>query len=125
MTTQRMKTARDEALGETQSPVTLRLAIIVLTPEYNHSCPGPLKTAIDAVGSGGYGEAFGLVSYGDMSGGLRAGEPPRVVFAKLRSKTVRSSVSFHGAWSQFDSHGRPLDIKGVALAADAMLNQLA
>jgi NAD(P)H-dependent FMN reductase len=46
-----------------------------------------------------------FVSYGGLSGGLRAVEQLRLVFAELHAVTVRDSVSFAGAWDQFDSAG--------------------
>ncbi|MQY26042.1 NADPH-dependent FMN reductase [Nocardia aurantia] len=73
-------------------------AVIVITPEYNHSFPGPLKTAIDAVRDQWRGKAVGFVSYGGMSGGLRAVEALRVVFAELHTVTVRDTVSLHNPW---------------------------
>lgn len=99
-------------------------AFVIVTPEYNHSYPGPLKTALDSTGREWQGKAVGFVSYGGMSGGLRAVEPLRVVFAELHAVTIRETVSFHGAWQQFDSDGKPLNQEAVGAAADAMLDQL-
>ncbi len=44
-------------------------AVVVVTPEYNHSYPGPLKTAIDSLGRQWHAKPVGLVSYGGISGG--------------------------------------------------------
>lgn len=100
-------------------------AVVVVTPEYNHSYPGPLKTAIDSLGRQWHAKPVGLVSYGGISGGLRAVEPLRVVFAELHAMTIRETVSFHGAWGQFDEDGEPIDAEGVNEAANVMLDQLA
>ena len=100
-------------------------AVVVVTPEYNHSYPGPLKTAIDSLGQQWHAKPVGLVSYGGMSGGLRSVEPLRVVFAELHAMTIRETVSFHGAWSRFDDEGQPRDPEGVNGAARVMLDQLA
>ncbi len=100
-------------------------AVVVVTPEYNHSFPGPLKTAIDSLGSQWHAKPVGLVSYGGMSGGLRSVEPLRVVFAELHAMTIRETVSFHGVWGQFDGDGQPSDPDGVNGAARVMLDQLA
>ncbi len=100
-------------------------AVVVVTPEYNHSFPGPLKTAIDSLGSQWHAKPVDLVSYGGMSGGLRAVEPLRVVFAELHAMTIRETVSFHGVWGQFDEAGQPRDPYGVNGAARVMLDQLA
>jgi NAD(P)H-dependent FMN reductase len=89
-------------------------AFVVVTPEYNHSFPGPLKIAIDAVHGGWAAKPVGLVGYGGMSG----------VFAELHAVTVRDTVSFHGAWSRFDEHGRPHDEAGCGAAATVLLDQV-
>lgn len=99
-------------------------AVVVVTPEYNHSFPGPLKTAIDDVRTQWHAKAVGFVSYGGISGGLRAVEPLRVVFAELHAVTVRHTVSFHQAHGSFDGNGEPLDLHGPSTAAVALLDQL-
>lgn len=100
-------------------------AFVVVTPEYNHGYPGPLKTAIDSASSEWHAKPVGFVSYGGVSGGLRAVEQLRVVFAELHAVTIRETVSFHGARARFDEHGRPRDRDAVNAAATAMLDQLA
>src|ERR671917_2289865 len=82
-------------------------AFVVVTPEYNHSYPGPLKTAIDSVSREWRAKPVGFVCYGGLSGGLRAVEQLRLVFAELHTVTVRETVSFHGAHQRFDEHGVP------------------
>lgn len=66
-------------------------AFVVVTPEYNHSYPGPLH-AIDSVGEQWRAKPVGFVSYGGVSGGLRAVEPLRVVFAELHAVTIRERL---------------------------------
>ncbi|MCP9490285.1 MAG: NAD(P)H-dependent oxidoreductase [Solirubrobacteraceae bacterium MAG38_C4-C5] len=100
-------------------------AFVIVTPEYNHGYPGPLKTAIDSAGSEWQAKPVGFVSYGGLSGGLRAVEQLRVVFAELHAVTVRETVSFHGARARFDERGQPRDRDAVNTAAGAMLDQLA
>lgn len=96
----------------------------MVTPEYNHSYPGPLKHAIDSLGKQWHAKPIGFVSYGGMSGGLRAVEALRVVFAELHAVTIRNTVSLHSARAQFDEHGAPRDPAGVNTAASALLDQL-
>lgn len=99
-------------------------AVMVITPEYNHSFPGALKTAIDSVGPEWRGKPVAFVSYGGISGGLRAVEALRPVFAELHAVTIRETVSFHGAWGRFDADGEPLDAAEVDAALSNMLDQL-
>ncbi len=123
----------DHPVNMSQSEATRRFterigaadAFVVVTPEYNHSYPGPLKTALDSVGQEWRGKVVGFVAYGGMSGGLRAVEALRIVFAELHAATIRETVSFHGARGQFDEGGRPINAAAVGTAADTMLNQLA
>src|SRR5579863_2773353 len=81
-------------------------AFVVVTPEYNHGYPAPLKSLIDSVGPEWHAKPVAFVSYGGVSGGLRAVEQLRQVFAELHMVTMRDSVSFAGAWEQFDESGR-------------------
>lgn len=99
-------------------------AIVVVTPEYNHSFPGPLKTAIDSVGKPWRAKPVAFVSYGGMSGGLRAVEPLRVVFAEVHAMTIRDTVSFHGVWDKFDDNGEPRDYESANSSAQVVLDQL-
>ncbi|MGH3786658.1 MAG: NADPH-dependent FMN reductase [Pseudonocardiaceae bacterium] len=100
-------------------------AFVIVTPEYNHGYPGPLKTAIDSVGREWQAKPVGFVSYGGLSGGLRAIEQLRSVFAELHTVTIRDTVSFHGARGRFDEHGAPRETDVVNAAAGVLLDQLA
>lgn len=80
-------------------------AFLVVTPEYNHGYPGSLKSLIDSVGEEWHAKPVAFVSYGGVSGGLRAVEQLRQVFAELHAVTVRDSVSFANAWERFDDAG--------------------
>jgi NAD(P)H-dependent FMN reductase len=122
-----------DVLSEKQSPevaaITPRLAdadaFVVVTPEYNHSFPAPLKTAIDWHFTVWRAKPVGFVSYGGISGGLRAVEQLRQVFAELHAVTVRDTVSFHGAWTQFAPEGHPKNPDSYEKTAKSMLDQLA
>ncbi|MEA5363576.1 NAD(P)H-dependent oxidoreductase [Amycolatopsis sp., V23-08] len=115
------------AMPASGSAVTPRLeaadAFVVVTPEYNHSYPASLKNAIDWHRGEWAAKPVGFVSYGGISGGLRAVEHLRAVFAELHAVTIRETVSFHGARTRFDDDGVPTD-EGAAVAAKALLDQL-
>jgi NAD(P)H-dependent FMN reductase len=99
-------------------------AFVVVTPEYNHSYPASLKNAIDWHRAEWTAKPVAFVSYGGISGGLRAVEHLRAVFAELHAVTIRETVSFHGAHARFGADGVPLD-DAAAVAAKVMLDQLA
>jgi NAD(P)H-dependent FMN reductase len=99
-------------------------AFVVITPEYNHSFPASLKSAIDRHYTEWQAKPVGFVSYGGWSGGLRAVEQLRLVFAELHAVTIRDTVSFHGARSVFDAEGDPVSPEGCNEAAKVLLDQL-
>ncbi len=100
-------------------------AFVVVTPEYNHGYPASLKQAIDLAHVEWQGKPVAFVSYGGISGGLRAVEHLRQVFAELHAVTMRDTVSFHNYRQQFDRSGQPVDAAGTGAAAKTMLDQLA
>ncbi|MFF0742466.1 NADPH-dependent FMN reductase [Streptomyces sp. NPDC004111] len=99
-------------------------AFVVITPEYNHSYPAGLKNLIDWYGTEWHAKPVGFVSYGGLSGGLRAVEHLRQVFAELHAVTIRDTVSFHGPWGQFDDDGRHTDPDECNTAAKSLLDKL-
>ena len=99
-------------------------AIIVVTPEYNHSFSGPLKTAIDALRAQWQAKPVGFVSYGGIARGLRAVEALRLVFAELHAVTVRETVSLHNPWGQADSSHAGWMGQEAANALVTMIRQL-
>ncbi|MBX2833048.1 MAG: NAD(P)H-dependent oxidoreductase [Rhodospirillales bacterium] len=99
-------------------------AFIIVTPEYNHSFTGELKLLIDAAKAQWKRKPLAFVSYGGMSGGLRAVEQLRLVFAELHVVTMRDVVSFANAWDRFDDTGNPIDEKSTNAALHHMTTDL-
>ncbi|MDR6174642.1 NAD(P)H-dependent FMN reductase [Nocardioides zeae] len=95
---------------------------VVVTPEYNHSYPAPLKRAIDWH----YGEwmfkAATVVSYG-AHGGRIATEHLRGVFAELHVATTRSTVGLTAPWNDVGPAGYDAP-EGVDVAMDRALAEL-
>jgi NAD(P)H-dependent FMN reductase len=98
-------------------------AFVIVTPEYNHSYPAALKNAIDWHNQQWHAKPVAFVSYGGISGGLRAVEHLRGVLAELHAVTIRNTVSFHNYGDKFDADGKPLDPECDA-AAKSLLDQL-
>lgn len=99
-------------------------AFIVVTPEYNHGYPAALKFLIDSAYDEWHAKPVAFVSYGGISGGLRAVEQLRPVFAELHAVTIRDTVSFAYAREQFDSGGSLLRPAPAEKAMAALLSQL-
>lgn len=107
-----------EAAG-TRAALAAADAFVIVTPEYNHSYPAALKNLIDAHGREWQAKPVGFVSYGGISGGLRAVEHLRGVFAELHTVTVRDTVSFHNPWG-----AAQLATEAADTAAKTLLDQL-
>lgn len=99
-------------------------AFVVVTPEYNHSFPASLKNAVDWFTDEWRAKPVGYVSYGGLSGGLRAVEALRLVFDELHATSVRSGVAFPNYPELFDDRGELADPKRHEHAADTMLDEL-
>ncbi|WP_040158722.1 NADPH-dependent FMN reductase [Nigerium massiliense] len=94
---------------------------IFVTPEYNHSVPGPFKNAVDNLGVEWMGKAVGFVSYG-VDGGVRAVEHWRGSLANLSMIDVRAQVSL-SLFNEFGESGfAPADHRAGQL--NTLLDQL-
>jgi NAD(P)H-dependent FMN reductase len=82
---------------------------ILVTPEYNHSFTASLKFLIDLFAEPWHGKPIAFICYGGVSGGLRAVEQLRLVFAELHAVTICDAVSFSSPWRRFDNEGRLQD----------------
>lgn len=111
------------ALANLEDRLATADAFIVVTPEYNHSFPAALKAVIDSANEAWHAKPVAFVSYGGISGGLRAVEQLRLVFAELHAVTLRDSVAFANAWDRFVD-GRPADEPKAARALRHMVGRL-
>ncbi|GAA0904350.1 NADPH-dependent FMN reductase [Virgisporangium aurantiacum] len=99
-------------------------AVVLVTPEYNRGYPGALKTAIDTALPEWRAMPIGFVSYGGVSGGLRAVEQLRSVFAELHTVTMQATVGLPYVWDQFDDTGDLREPSRANSAATTLLRQL-
>lgn len=99
-------------------------AFIIVTPEYNHGYPAALKELIDSCYEPWHAKPVAFISYGGVSGGLRAVEQLRQVFAELHTVTIRDTVSFSNVWSQFDAAGNPFKAAEAKAGLLVMLRRL-
>jgi NAD(P)H-dependent FMN reductase len=80
---------------------------IVVTPEYNHGYPAPLKNAIDHLYHEWGHKPAAIISYGGPAGGYRAAEQLRQVLVELKMVPVREQVGITTVWAAFDEAGEP------------------
>ncbi|MDR7273473.1 NADPH-dependent FMN reductase [Catenuloplanes atrovinosus] len=59
-------------------------AFVIVTPEYNHGYPAPLKNALDYLHAEWAHKAVGLVSYGAVAGGVRSVQALKPVLQYLK-----------------------------------------
>ena len=82
---------------------------VVVTPEYNHSFPGQLKCALDAVYAPWNHKPVAFVSYGGFAAGARAVEQLRLAAVELRMVPVRDEVNVRLPGYAADERGHPAD----------------
>ncbi|RJF93564.1 NADPH-dependent FMN reductase [Sphingomonas cavernae] len=97
---------------------------IVVTPEYNHGYPAALKALLDSADEQWSAKPVAFISYGGVSGGLRAVEQLRLVCAELNMVTVREQLSFANVWEQFGANGALYEPDRARRALAAMLDAL-
>ncbi|MEJ1202782.1 MULTISPECIES: NAD(P)H-dependent oxidoreductase [unclassified Streptomyces] len=112
-----------EVLGAVAGRLESADAFVVITPEYNHSFTAPMKNLIDWHRTEWQAKPVAFVSYGGLSGGLRAVEQLRQVFAELHATTIRDTVSFHGIREHIGDDGA-LSAPGATVPAKVMLEKL-
>ena len=98
---------------------------VLVTPEYNHGYPGSLKDAIDLVNAEWRAKPVAYVSYGGLSGGIRAVEQLRQVMVELHTVSVRDAVHIPFAPRSFRDGTAPNDPDGmIADGVRALLRRL-
>ena len=98
-------------------------AIVFVMPEYNFSFNAALKNAIDYLHTEWAYKPVGFVSYGGMSGGIRAVQAIKQVVTTLRMVPAADAVAIPMVASMIDDgEFHPSDI--VAASAKVLLDEL-
>lgn len=113
-----------QAATEVRQHVRDAESFLVVTPEYNHSYPAALKALIDSINEEWHAKPVAFISYGGISGGIRAVEHLRQVFAELHAVTMRDTVTFTNAWTQFDDAGGLRQPDAAKKSLSVLLNRL-
>ncbi|MEV0272102.1 NAD(P)H-dependent oxidoreductase [Hamadaea sp. NPDC050747] len=98
-------------------------AFVIVTPEYNHGYPAPLKNALDHLYREWNDKPVAFVSYGMTSGGLRAVHQLKPVVTALRMVPVADSVVIH-LRQALDAAGRLTPTPAMENAANSTLDEL-
>lgn len=98
---------------------------VFVTAEYNASIPAALKNAIDFGYKEWNNKYAGFVSYGALTGGVRAVEHLRLVLANLKMFTINEKITIPNIWAAFDAEGKLLHGEDIAKTANSMIDELA
>lgn len=97
------KTYDDEHVTRFSQAIDECDGFLFVTPEYNHSVPGPMKNAFDSLGGEWVGKPVAFVGYG-AEGGVRAVEAWRPAVANLYMPQARAQVALRLA-TDFGDNG--------------------
>jgi NAD(P)H-dependent FMN reductase len=98
-------------------------AFVFVMPEYNHGFPGALKNAIDYLHNEWAYKPAGFVSYGGISGGMRAVQLLKPVLSCLRMIPVTDQVALAN-YGQYLQHGTFQPDEAANQACTTLLDDL-
>ncbi len=101
--------SRDEGALEWSRIVDAADGFVIVSGEYNHGYPAPIKNAFDHLFSEWSRKPIGFVSYGGPGGGVRAVEQLRQVAVELDMVPVRHQVAIPAVWAAFNDDGELSD----------------
>lgn len=99
-------------------------AVVFVMPEYNYSFSAPLKNAFDFLNKEWKYKPVGFVSYGGVSGGMRAVQQFKQVVTTLTMLPVPVQVALTN-FAQHLRDGQFRPDEGAEAAAKTMLDELA
>ena len=99
-------------------------AFVFVTPEYNFGPPPSLLNALDYVYLEWNYKPAAFVSYGGMSGGIRAVQTEKLTMTTLKMVPIIEAVSIPMVAKQLNEAGQFTPNEAQTDAANAMLNEL-
>ncbi|MFT3934016.1 MAG: NAD(P)H-dependent oxidoreductase [Chitinophagaceae bacterium] len=99
-------------------------AFIMVTPEYNFSMTAPLKNALDFLFWEWAKKPVAFVSYGGMSGGIRAVQTLKQVVTTLKMMPLPESIALPFFTKHIDENGVFKGDEQLDKSADALLKEL-
>lgn len=97
---------------------------IIVLGEYNFSFPAPIKNALDYLFNEWKFKPVGLVSYGGISGGLRASQMLKLVITALSMMPLATQVSLPFFTKHINDEELFVPDETIIKSADAMLKDL-
>lgn len=119
----RLREYTKQHTAEWSATVNASDAFVLVTAEYNHGYPAPLKNALDYLYHEWQYKPVGFVSYGGVAAGTRAVQQLKQVITALRMTPIVEAVNipFH---TQFIADGTFNANEVMDTAADAMLDEM-
>jgi NAD(P)H-dependent FMN reductase len=99
-------------------------AFVLVTSEYNHGYPAPLKNAIDYLNQEWTYKPVGFVTYGGVAAGTRAMQQLKTVVAALKMLAVPEAVNIPFVAQFIGEDGEVHANEIMEQAADLMLDEL-
>jgi NAD(P)H-dependent FMN reductase len=99
-------------------------AFVFVMPEYNFGLNAPLKNAIDFLHNEWQYKPVGFVSYGGVSGGLRAVQMVKQVVTTVKLTPVTEAVAIPFVARFIDDEGEFVGDEALEQAAGAMLSEM-
>lgn len=100
-------------------------AYVFIMPEYNFAASAPLINALDYLIQEWAYKPVGLVSYGGISGGLRAAQNIKPLITSLNMMPIKEAVTIQWVAKQINDDGRFEPIESHLSSGTGMLNALA
>lgn len=104
--------------------VAIADAYVFITPEYNYNPPPALVNALDYVYNEWNYKPCGFVSYGGISGGLRAVQSLKLLVTTLKMMPMVEGGMVPMAWKQLDDQGHFQSNSLIDNSAEALLTEL-
>lgn len=100
-------------------------AFAVVMPEYNFAATAPLINALDYLVQEWAYKPVGLVTYGGISGGLRAAQSIKPLITSLNMMPIKEAIAIQWVASHVDDDGRFEPNEHHCSSGEAMLDALA
>lgn len=100
-------------------------ALVIVSPEYNHSFPGVLKNALDFMGKEVAYKPLGIAGVSSGSfGGARVIEQLRLVAIELKMIPIREALYFSNILQLFDERGELVEKSAWEKRANSFFSEL-
>ena len=99
-------------------------AFVFVTPEYNYFAPPALVNALTFLTKEWAYKPAGLLSYGGISGGLRAVQAEKLQLTALKMMPIPEGVPVHMVGQHIGEDGVFRPTEGIATGAKTMLDEL-